>query len=433
MPFGKHLKDSRGLMIVKRYQNRFMHKRRSVGEHMASTAIICQWLAILEYKLFNNTVDMDELLQRAINFNLTQSVTGNMLSSLSKLSPSLEDAKKALKLNAYREYIEPALPKSWNKDFERYVVYAKDSSTEGVLLQAADCIDTILECIDEINLGNDECFGRILIEALDNLDDIEMQSVKYALKYILPKFEVRNEKYKIVLKRYSYLVLNSSVSEDTIKSFDVIANYIYEYRNLMELMRYQNKFMHWRTSDAEHTWSVAKISQGLAIWTRDKFNTEVDMANVICRALSHDFSEVVIGDILSTTKRMTDLMKKAVDEMEEVAFQENIVQLIPECVLADFKSYILDPKGGGVEGRIIAAADIIDTIFECAEEVKLGNREVFLPVLQKVTRSLISVELEAVDYFFLNSLEDIGLDIIDYGVDVYYHIENLKAKYGKFI
>ncbi|MGU8835778.1 YfbR-like 5'-deoxynucleotidase [Clostridium perfringens] len=427
MPFGKHLNDMRELMVVKRFQNRFMHKRRSVVEHMGSTAMISHWLCIFEKELFGTKVDVAEVLQRAINFNSTQFKTGNILNSNNKLTPSMKEAKQTIKEIAYRDYIEKTLPKSWTKDFERYIINAKDSSVEGKIIQAADLIDTILECIEEIRLHNKETFEIVLRETVESLMSVKLMSVDYVIKYILPKFKLDDRYYGDNLINYRDNIKLNNCDVSLMESFSISGEYMYQYRNLMDLMRYQNKYMFKRTSVVEHMWSVAKISQGLSIWMKDKFNVDVNLEKVLCTALAHDFSEFITGDILSTTKRMTNRMKEAVDEMEKVAFKHQIEALIPKEVRCDFEQYILYPKDDGVEGKIIAAADIIDTIYECAGEVKLGNNEIFGEILKKVTKSLLSVRLEAVDYFLIHSLKDVGLDDIEkyYGEEVYNYIQTI--------
>lgn len=430
MTFGLYLNDMRDAVVLKRYQNKFMHKKRSIAEHMCSTAMISQWLVIIEKELFNNdNVDMAEVLQRAINYNTTQIFTGNIVASAINLTPAMKDAMKAMKKLAYEDYIEPKIPKEYVNDFRRFTVDAKDDSIEGKIVLAADWIDTILECVEEIKLNNKVPFEDILIKSAKGVSEINLPSVRYMLKYIIPKFGIDIDSYGKEFRKYIHSVHFECEDDSKFKSFDVIGDYVYQYRALMSLLRYQNKFMFKRTSVVEHMWFVAKISQVLSLWMNDKYNTSVDIGKVICIALGHDMSEFVTGDILSTTKRMTTLMKKAVDEMEKVAFDEYIKPIIPESVLEDYEAYILHPKEGGVEGKILAAADIIDTIYECAGEIKLGNVELFLPILQKVTNTLLDIELEAVDYFLINSLKDIGLDIKEfYGDRVYEHIEKIKNK-----
>lgn len=426
MPFGKHLNYTRELMVLKRYQNRFMHKRRSVAEHMGSTAMIAQWMGTIERELFNNTVDMSELLQRAINFNITQVWTGNVLSSTRKMSTSMSEGIASLKEVAFRDYVEPTLPLSWRDDHKRFIVSAKDDSIEGKILRAADIVDTMLECIDEINLNNKAGFEDILKENAMELMEIDLKSVQYMIKYIIPKFRLDLIHYGIDINEMMESICFSEVSDAKLEEFSVIGDYIYQYRSLMELLRYQNKHMFKRASVAEHMWSVAKISQGLAIWTKSKFGIDVDMSICIAKGLNHDDSEQYTGDVLSTTKRMTTKMKEAIDEMETVAFDEYVAPTIPVSLREEYKTYVLTAKDDTIEGKILAAADIIDTIYECAGEVKLGNVEVFGTILKRVTESLLDIKLDAVDYFLMYSLGDIGLDIKEYyGEKVYDYIESL--------
>lgn len=189
--------------------------------------------------------------------------------------------------------------------------------------------------------------------------------------------------------------------------------HIFDARNLMELKRYQNKFMFKRRSVAEHMWSVAKIAEGLAIWEERKFLNKVDMGLLLERAINHDVIEKVTGDIIATTKKRTKQMQIALAEIELIAFEEEIQADIPVSWRGRFKGYMLNPKEDDIEGKILAAADIIDTILEAVEEVKLGNKA-FESILIDVTELLLEVQLNSVRYFLKYALHDFGLDIPKY-------------------
>lgn len=338
------------------------------------------------------------------------------------MSENLAYSKKI----TFDEFIKPTLPVSWRNDYERYIVYAKDNSTEGIILKAADIIDTMLECVEEINLHNRAGFESILKENALELMEIELDSVKYMIKYIIPKFKLDMSCYGLHITEMMESISFDNIPANKLDEYSVIGDYIYQYRNLMELKRYQNKHMFRRTSVVEHMWSVAKISQGLAMWTELKFGIKVDMENLLSRAIGHDVGEFITGDILSTTKRMTLKMKEAVDEMEEKTFDEYITPLIPEDLRDRFKTYILNAKDVSIEGKILAAADIIDTIYESAGEIKLGNTEIFGTILKRVTESLLPIKIDAVEYFLMYSLQDVGLNIeSSYGEVVYNYIEAL--------
>lgn len=201
--------------------------------------------------------------------------------------------------------------------------------------------------------------------------------------------------------------------------------HLIESRSLMEIKRYQNKYCFKKRSVAEHMWSVAKIAEGLAIWESKKFKNPVDMAKVLRKAINHDMIEQSTGDILGPTKKRTKAMGAAIEEIEELAFTEEIEQELPKSWRRQFKSFILDPKTKDAEGQIIRAADIIDTMIEAIEEIKLGN-DIFRRVLKESSQALIKVDLMSVNYFIKYAILDFDIDIEEYfGTELHQYRETL--------
>ncbi|PLS15074.1 hydrolase of HD superfamily-like protein [Bacillus sp. M6-12] len=206
-----------------------------------------------------------------------------------------------------------------------------------------------------------------------------------------------------------------------------LGTYIYKMRGLMNLKRYQNLFLFKQRSVAEHSWSVSKIAHYLGKLENDKFGNPVDMGVLLQKGLFHDDIELYTGDILSHTKRMSKLMKKAVTQVENMAFENNFTKIIPSEWQNDYKSHILHAKDGTLEGDILHASDIIDTILESVEEIKLGNREDFDGILVEVTEKLLEMDLLSVKYFLKYDLEKFGLDIQPhYGDKVYEYIQSIE-------
>ncbi len=202
--------------------------------------------------------------------------------------------------------------------------------------------------------------------------------------------------------------------------------HLIESRSLMEIKRYQNKYCFKKRSVAEHMWSVAKIAEGLAIWESKKFKNKVDMAMVLQKAINHDMIEQCTGDILGPTKKKTMAMREAIEEIEEMAFREEIEKELPKSWRSQFQSYILNPKTDDVEGQILRAADIIDTMIESIEEIKLGN-DIFRGVLLESSKSLIEVDLTSVKYFIKYAITDFDIDIKEYfGPELYAFRETLE-------
>jgi len=194
-------------------------------------------------------------------------------------------------------------------------------------------------------------------------------------------------------------------------------------RSLMEIDRYGNKHCFKTRSVAEHSWSVAKIAEGLAIWEKNKFKNNVDLALVLQKALNHDLIEQVTGDILGPTKNKTKEMKMAIDTIEEIAFHEEIEPDLPKSWRKPFENLILNPKSNDIEGQILRAADIIDTMFEAIEEITLGNN-IFKKVLVDSSNLLIKVDLDSVRYFIKYAFLDLDLDIDEYYGDDFCQFRN---------
>lgn len=202
--------------------------------------------------------------------------------------------------------------------------------------------------------------------------------------------------------------------------------HLIESRSLMEIKRYQNKYCFKKRSVAEHMWSVAKIAEGLAIWESKKFGNSVDMGEVLEKAINHDIIEQSTGDILGPTKKRTQAMRDAMEEIEELAFSEEIEKNLPKSWRNQFRSFILAPKTDDVEGQIIRAADIIDTMIESIEEIQLGN-DIFRKVLIESSNSLIRVDLDSVRYFIRYSLLDFEIEIREYfGEELYQYRQTLE-------
>lgn len=201
--------------------------------------------------------------------------------------------------------------------------------------------------------------------------------------------------------------------------------YISKIRGLMELKRYQNMFRFKERSVAEHQWSVSQIAYGLANWETKKFGNKVDYGKLLKTTLSHDNIEVFTGDILSMTKRTTKNMEKAIGEVEKIRFEEEYKPMLPKSWVEETRAMVLNPKDNSIEGKIIAASDIIDTILESVEEIELGNLP-FKPILISSTEKLVTIDLESVRYFLKYSINDFGLDIKEYyGEKTYEYIQGL--------
>lgn len=191
----------------------------------------------------------------------------------------------------------------------------------------------------------------------------------------------------------------------------MFGKHLLEVRNLMEIKRYQNKFKHKKRSVAEHSWFVTKIAHGLALWEKYKFKKhDVDTEKVLLLALNHDIIESYTGDILSTTKNLSPVLKEELLKVEEIIFKDHIIMTIPNS----WGKYYLKLHEemstlSTIESKIVKAGDLLDRVFECKEEIDLGNTNPYLDILKNDLKRLYSFNLMSVNYFLKYSIKDIGV------------------------
>ena len=124
---------------------------------------------------------------------------------------------------------------------------------------------------------------------------------------------------------------------------------------------------------AEHSFSVAQIAQLLGVLEEENGAT-LDWKRLYRKALNHDIPEAVMGDVISTTKNSNAEVKKALSLVEETLVEDNLLVCIEEPYRSIYREIIFDGKDETIEGKILSAADNIDALIECIQEVKLCNK-----------------------------------------------------------
>ena len=122
------------------------------------------------------------------------------------------------------------------------------------------------------------------------------------------------------------------------------------------------------------------------------------------------------GDHLSGVKRKAKEMKKAPSELENIFFEEDISPILPKSWRKDMKDALLEPKEEQItlEGKILAAADIIHAIIEVINEINLGNK-LFDKQLRELGDSLMEVDIDCARYFIKYCLGDFEIPSHMYG------------------
>lgn len=191
----------------------------------------------------------------------------------------------------------------------------------------------------------------------------------------------------------------------------MIGKHLIDVRSLMVIRRYSNKFKLMNRSVAEHTFMVTKLARVLSMWETRKFMNPVDMEKVLVMALEHDTTEYYLGDIISTTKNMTPELKAAIKVVENLVIEQTILPSLPQSWRQEYREvYHSIDDYSEIEGRIVKAADMLDCVFECLEEIKRGNKEPYEVILTDTLEALfkLSDNLYSLRYFMKYPFKDIG-------------------------
>jgi len=184
-----------------------------------------------------------------------------------------------------------------------------------------------------------------------------------------------------------------------------LAQYLYAARKLNNIGRWASEFMHIRSSVSEHSFFVTQLAQMLGV-IEEENGQKIDWEKLYKKALNHDVVEAFTGDILSNVKNMTQRIKHAVDDVENMIAEELLFSKIDSPYKEIYREMIFDGKDETLEGQILRYADNIDAMLECLTEAKLGNNAPFKKKYEEIRAKLEKAELHSVKFFITNILPE---------------------------
>ena len=186
---------------------------------------------------------------------------------------------------------------------------------------------------------------------------------------------------------------------DTKDTTEGLANFLSYARKLANITRWNVEFLYKKSSVAEHSFFVAQIAQLIGI-IEEKNGAVIDWKKLYRKALNHDIKESVTGDIPHHTKHRKEEVNQALAMIEDELVREYILSEIPdEDYQRRIEEIINEDKDDTLEGKILSAADMIDAMLECAQEIKLGNTNPFQGKYNYWEKRLKRIDLVAVPYF----------------------------------
>ena len=186
MGFGNYLEIVRKLNNMGRWSNEFMHSRATVSEHLFFVTQIGQMLGVIEEEN-GNKVDWKILYEKLINHDVPEAMTGDIINTMKYRETKLKELVDKIEDELVEEELVENLESPFKERYRDMLMNFKDDSLEGLILEYADRIDALLECVYELKLGNNQTFKEKYWVLVNKLEESDLVSVKYFLDKVLPE------------------------------------------------------------------------------------------------------------------------------------------------------------------------------------------------------------------------------------------------------
>lgn len=161
----------------------------------------------------------------------------------------------------------------------------------------------------------------------------------------------------------------------------------------------------------EHSQQVAVVAHALATISNVYFGDSLDVNSITVKALFHETSEVLTGDLPTPIKYFNPEIRDAYKKLENYS-NERLLAHLPSELSAEY-SKIINTKDD-IEHKFVKYADKICAYIKCIDEVKMSNTE-FYKAEKTICSEIRAYNNPAVDYFMDNFIEAyrLSLDELD--------------------
>lgn len=188
MGLAEFLYSARKLNNIGRWASDFMHMRSSVSEHSFFVTQVAQMLAVIE-EVHGNKVNWERLYKKALNHDVVEAFTGDILSNVKNMTPKMKAAVDDIENMIADELLFSKMDEPYRDIYRTMIFDGKDETLEGQILRYSDNIDAMLECLTETKLGNHTPFKKKYGEIKAKLTKSPLASVQYFINSVLPDYE----------------------------------------------------------------------------------------------------------------------------------------------------------------------------------------------------------------------------------------------------
>ena len=155
---------------------------------------------------------------------------------------------------------------------------------------------------------------------------------------------------------------------------------------------------------SEHTLEVAFIAHALAVLSKERLGKAVDAEAVLLCALFHDTPEIITGDLPTPIKYYNRQINEAYGQIETNA-QKKLLSLLPADLQKEYEA-VFNPNPQ--VKQLVKAADKIQALLKCTDEIACGNRE-FAVAKASTLQSIHAMQCPAAELFLEEYLPSFSL------------------------
>ncbi|MBQ9706269.1 MAG: 5'-deoxynucleotidase [Clostridia bacterium] len=156
-----------------------------------------------------------------------------------------------------------------------------------------------------------------------------------------------------------------------------------------------------RENIMEHSQQVAVVAHALATISNTYFGGNLDANSIAVKALFHETSEVLTGDLPTPIKYFNPEIRDAYKALEQYS-NDKLLKLLPTEMVDVYTNIVND--NDSIEHKFVKYADKICAYIKCIDEVKMSNSEFFK------AEKTIRAEIDAIDSpevkFFMENFVD---------------------------
>ncbi len=356
----KLLELATNLFTMYRWNNMPTLVRTNEAENAFVSAQYCLLMSEMS-ALHGLKLDKNKLFQRLVLKELPKCLLSDISVDTKILIKSLSPEKWTAVFSKTVEEVVQYFPSKRRGEFFVSMVDTKDSSIEGRIIQTGDLLSAMLEA---------EIHGRYFPDFFARpLKDLEKRLENF--KDFQPYSLIANSDW---IKRYSDALVV-----------------------LLRAVRWNRLNRNVPTTVAGHSFYVTLTSYILSSMEIEN-GGKIDPVEVIKRALLHDIPESMPGDIITPTKKKVPGFEEVISQVEEQMVSGNLLRGMPDELVKELKSRMLDPFAT-TEGELVRAADQFAATVECLMEIRSGNTQpAFRDALHRMLDDLSSSTFESVRF-----------------------------------